>query len=846
MKAVTYLAVLVGMLVPFPGLVCSHADNQRASAPNHPRAESAKLEARETLLTKTPGSRYDPDGLARAMTAKAAVLRQKQTGADLVAAIRLLQQSARLLQGAHRNDQAADAYLQIGELYFILSRYDEALNAYRMALKLAGSDRDQRCQALSRMARTYATIGHSVEADSNSKEALRLSEGLPNRRTQAQAQEARGESLFWSGDSLQSVEPFSRARDLFAEAKDDDGQALALLMLARARLRTERLEALRLADQARRIWSASGNDYGAAQARAFLGAASAYAGQYETSRCNSELALPVFQKTHDRDNAAIVLLNLGFISMETGDAEESLEYYRQGRAAFASAEDWLGEAETITGMGTAALALGRYDQLLPLYMAKLRLARLVRNPNLVASAQADLAGVHERNHQFLQAEALYLRAVAGYRKANNPAGEGKFLIRLAHLYSTQAKYSEAIASLERARTLKEKTGQIEELAKIDFELASVYRKQGRLEDALEAIQGTIGIIESQRLKMAAFDSRASYFASVHKYYALYVQLLMLRHSQDPHNHSAVTAFEASEKSKVRSLLDWLAGSSQDQNQPCDELLKRQVEVSDLAAASAGAQPATPSEDAPALTLEQIQAEIAGDDSVLLEYALGDEKSYLWIVRRGQISSYELPPERRLDALVKGLRQAVTAQQPRAEESNGQYIERVRKADEDYRRYTAKLSQLLLGPVSLNGVKRVLIVADGSLQYVPFAALSVPEERRGKAILAADHEVILLPSASALGALRKAVARRPPATAVAAVFADPVFEPDDLRVSQQGAGRVVTKPAETFARARSAWRGVQPGAKRIPRLRGSRDEAIAVHSLDPNAFVAEDFLASRET
>src|SRR5262249_56071709 len=105
MKAVTYLAVLVGMLVPFPGLVCSQADNQRASAPNHPRAESGKLEARETLLTKTPGSRYDPDGLARAMTAKAAVLRQKQTGADLVASIRLLQQIARLLQPAHRTHQ---------------------------------------------------------------------------------------------------------------------------------------------------------------------------------------------------------------------------------------------------------------------------------------------------------------------------------------------------------------------------------------------------------------------------------------------------------------------------------------------------------------------------------------------------------------------------------------------------------------------------------------------------------------------------------------------------------------------------------------------------------------------
>jgi CHAT domain-containing protein/tetratricopeptide (TPR) repeat protein len=845
MKAICHLAVLVGMLIALPGLVCSQADRQRATPAEDQRAESVKIESRATRLTKTSGVRNNPDDLAQAMAARAAALRQKQTATDLVAAIQLLHQSARVFQGAHRDAQAADAYLGIGEMYFILSRYDEALIVYRLALKLAGDDRERRCQARSHMARTYAWTGHSAEGDSYSKEALKLSEGLPNPRIRAQAQEARGESILWSGDSLQSVESFSRARDLFAEAKDDDGQALALLMLARARLRTERFEALRLAEQATRLWSASGNAYGVAQARAFLGSASALAGQYQVSRCISEQALPVFRKTGDRDNEAIVLTSLGFVSMQTGDPKTSLEYYRQARAASASAQDWLGEAEAITGMGIAAAALGQYQRLLPLYAAKLRLARQAKHRNLMASALADLAGVHERNHEFSQAEALYLRSVAGYRQAGNPAGEGKFLILLAHLYSTQAKYSEAIALLERARPLKEKTGSVEELAKIDFELASVYRKLGRLDDALQAIQRTIGIIESQRLKMAAFDSRASYFASVHQYYALYVQLLMLRHSEDPHKRFDVTAFEASERSKVRSLLDWLAGSSEDQ--PCDELLKKPVEMADTVPVAAGSQPAPSSDGSPALTLEQIQAEIAGDDSVLLEYAIGDEKSYLWVVTKEQISSYPLPPQQRLDALAQGLRLAVAARQPRAgEESNSQYIERIRKADSDYRRYAAKLSQLLLGPASLNGVKKVLIVADGSLQYVPFAALSAPDEPRGKAILAADHEIILLPSGSALGALRKAVGRRPPPTAVAAVFADPVFEREDSRVSHQGAGRAVAKPAEPFARARSAWRGVQPGAQRIPRLRASRDEALAVHSLDQNAFVAEDFLASRET
>ena len=832
------------MLAPFTGLLWPQADRRSVPEARNSSADSAKHQER-VQNTLDVDRRNVSVRQADAMTAQAAALRGKQTGTGFAAAIRLLQQSARLYQSSQRNSQAAEAYLEIGELYFILSRYDRALEAYRLSLNLAADDRDQHCQALSHMARTYAWTGHSAEGDSYSKEALKLCEGLPNPRTRAQALEARGESLFWSSDSAQAVESFSRARDLFAEAKDDDGQALALLMLARARQRTERLEALRLADQATRLWSAAGNAYGVAQAKAFLGSASALAGQYQVSRCTSEQALPVFRMTSDRDNEANVLANLGFVSMQTGDPESSLEYYRQARAAFASSQDWLSEAEAITGMGNASAALGQYQQLAPLYAAKLRLARQARHRNLLASALGDLAGVHERNHEFSQAEALYLRAVAAYRKAGNPAGEGHFLIQLAHLYGTQRRYSEAISLLERARPLKEKTGQVEELARIDFELADVYRKLGRREDALQAIQRTIGIIESQRLKMSAFDSRASYFASVHQYYALYVQLLMLGHGQEGNSQFAERAFEASERSKVRSLLDWLAGSSQDT--PCDELLRKQAEIADVTPATSDDPPPPTSPELPsALTLDQIQAEVMGDDEVLLEYALGDEKSYFWVVRRGEISSYELPPAQRLAELAKGFRRAVTAQQPRAEESNGQYLERVRKAEGDYRQYAAALSRLLLGPVSLGAVKRILIVAEGPLQYIPFAALSVPDGKGGKMVLGAEHEVIVLPSASALGALRKAVARRPLPTLGAAVFADPVFERDDSRVLLRGGGPTLGSPAATSIRARRAWRGVQPTSRRIPRLRGSREEAVAVRSLDEKAFVAEDFLASRET
>jgi CHAT domain-containing protein len=840
-------ATLVGMLISFPLLL--FPPDARGSNPGGKDAPAKLAEHKRRESVRPAEGARAKVALRRIAETKAAVAaarQRKQTGKDLAAAITLFKESARLFRAGHWDVQGADVDLQIGELYFTSSKYNEALGFYREALNLAGSDGERRCRALSHIARTYATTGRISEAKNYAQQALSLSEGLVNERTQGEALEAYGEALYWSGDSLQAVEPLGRARDLFAEVRDADGQALAVLMLGEASYKTDRLESLRLAERAAQLWSEAGNAYGVAQARAFLVTLSALEGQYETARCNAEEALPVFQETNDWDSAATILTSLGFISMETGDAEKSLEYYQKARAVFANAHDWLGEAEAITGVGAASLAMGRHTQLLQLYEVKLDLGHKTGNPNLTASALADIAGVYELRHQYSKAETLYHRSLAGYRLAHNPLGEGKFLIHLAHLYTQEKKYSEAISLLENARPLKEKSGQVEELARLDYELADVYRRQGRLEDALKAIQRTIDIIESQRLNVGAFDSRASYFASVHQYYALYVQVLMRLHRQDPYLHSAARAFEASERSKMRSLLDWLAGASQ--GAVCDELLKKQAEIEHSAPSRFPDSKAAPtSAVTPSLTLDEVQAEIADDDAILLEYALGDEKSYLWAVGREQVLSYDLPEDRRLNELTRGFRNAVMARQPRLGESNLQYVRRVSAADERYRHYARELSRLLLGPVQLGRAKRIIIVPDGPLQYLPFSALSI-RDATGERAIVADHEIIVLPSASALGAVRKAVANRPRPVAGAAVFADPVFERDDPRVPRHSTAPKAEQWKKQPSAGMAVWRDVQPGSRYIPSLPGSRDEADAVlQSLGPQGvFVARGFLASRET
>ncbi len=85
-------------------------------------------------------------------------------------------------------------------------------------------------------------------------------------------------------------------------------------------------------------------------------------------------------------------------------------------------------------------------------------------------------------------------------------------------------------------------------------------------------------------------------------------------------------------------------------------------------------------------------------------------------------------------------------------------------------------------------KRLALVSDGILQYIPFAALPAPSLVETRFIasdtpvpLIAEHEIVNLPSASALAIMRRDTEKRQPAPKTLAVIADPVFGTDDERV-----------------------------------------------------------------
>ena len=835
-----WATVYFALLVLHPGSLCT-----QAVAPSISDRHAESCQGKELQAGDSSGAEHRADAFllkANAAFERAASLSEKQTAKNLLAAAEIFRASAELFRAAGSDGQAAEAYLQAGDIYYTLSRYQKGRASYRQALR--GQDPEKRCKALSRIARTYAATGPFSLADRYSKEALDFCRAL-SERAQAEGLEARGEVLLeLAGEHVQGEYFFRQARELFVRVGDKNGEARTLLALAHIGLFSgeRQAEGLQSAEQALQLWSWTGNEYEIARMRSYLGTFAITKGQFETAQCNYRLSRPVFQVLGNKDEEASVLNGLGYVNRETGDWQKSLEYYRQARAIFASLRDMVGEMEAIRGVGKTLSMARNYQPLLPLYRQNLRLARQSGDPVAIAGSLADLAHAYEGARQYIQAEASYRSSLREYRAAHHLYGEGDTLVALGRLQITLGSYFEAVTSLESANDLQQQLGEIEGVANIQYELARVYLRLNRLEEAKSAIEKTIDVVEKQRMSISHFDSRASYFAAVHAYYALYIEILMSLEKKEPGRGFAEKAFDVSERSRARTLLDLLTTSSQDA--ACEELLERQLHPRPQPEVANAAEAGPPSST---LTLKEVQAEIEPENTVLLEYALGDEKSYVWAVEYGQISGHELPQSQRIRKLVEGFRQTIVPPQLKAGESASDYQARVRRQEQSYKVYARQLSRLLLGPVELAGAKRVLIVPDGSLQYVPFAALLIPVSGSGEQLLISRYEVNVLPSASVLGTLRKTASKRVPPTATAAIFADPVFEADDPRISNnRGKARGAQERPMALTRAISDI----GGAQYIPRLEASRDEANAiVHVLhspgSQEVHVSLDFAASRD-
>ncbi|HEV7785295.1 MAG TPA: CHAT domain-containing protein, partial [Thermoanaerobaculia bacterium] len=386
--------------------------------------------------------------------------------------------------------------------------------------------------------------------------------------------------------------------------------------------------------------------------------------------------------------------------------------------------------------------------------------------------------------------------------------------------------------------------------------AWVLRRRGDLEGARKLMEEALDTIERHRFSQTSYNTRAAFFATQQDSYDFLIDLLMEMHREN-------AALEVSERSLARSLLDGLAAGGTDLQRggaapelhaherelknEIDVLVSRETRLAQDADAAALLRPVeaelgrrwaeldrvraalrasdpryTALVEPQPLSVAKIQRQLLDRDTVLLEYRLGEKRSFLWAVTPDSLKSFALPGRTEIESAARPVCDLLA--HSRSPTTAGPQV--------------AKLSQLLLAPVApLLPGKRLLVIGDGILQSIPFAALLEPRDSEP---LVAHHEIVTLPSASVLGEIRREVAGRPQARKGLWVLANP--EVGDafpkLPHAQEEAGAIL-------ALAPSPKRevlGVE--ASRAAVLRGGLDEYRYLHFATHGLFPTTDLGGGR--
>lgn len=711
-----------------------------------------------------------------------------------------------------RRIEALRAVTKAGRLYLEESNR-EAIGAWRDALTAwrALGERREEARALYALTVLSRLINEPREAVALGREALPVWQSLEDRLWEAATWNEVGLDLWTLGETAEARASFEKALALQREIGDLYGQAvslsnLCLMDLARGELRGglacyeqalpllaavqagalegsaltnvgraydllgEPDRALESYGQALARMRATGNRAGEARTLSNLGVLSFETGNVQEAFAQSGQALAIFRELDDLRWQARVLGNLGALYQSLGEPRRALAHYEEALGLWRKTGDRAGEAAARGNLGLAHTLLGDPQKALESHAQALEIWHGIGDRRGEGTALLNLGKARLALGESDAALVSFETAVERLHAAGDLAGEADALAGQGKAHLALKEPEKSLPPLTRALELTRAARVPASEAQILSSLAQAERLLGHGAEARQRSGEALDVIEKLRTRIGNPDLLASFSALAHQAYELHRDLLMA----EGRNREAL---ETTERARARTLVELLAEARVDIRQGVDpalldrramlerrlsakaqralaaeqEALLRDLDLVDAEIREKSPGYAALTQPRP-LTAAEIQA-LLDPGTLLLSYSLGTERSWLWAVTSGAVASFELPGRATIEEAARRLHQKL---------STFDVADRAEEAQE-----AAALSEILLGPVAdrLPG-KRLAVVADGALHYLPFGALPG----------LAEAEIVHLPSASALAIQRRTLAGRPPAPRWLAVLADPAFAP----------------------------------------------------------------------
>lgn len=598
-------------------------------------------------------------------------------------------------------------------------------------------------------------------------------------------------------------------------------------------------------------------------------------------------SLETSKLTNNETNLVLPLINLATIYKTVGDLPRSIEYYNEALVLTKRNGMKNSEAAIMMNLGLIYAEVGEVQKGLDLHLEILPYYKSVRDDGgelnmlgYIADEYFSLGKYEESLNYYNQQLKQGIAANAGRTLVFAYFGLGK-------VYTKLGDSEKALENL--ANALKYVNENRSDLANVLLWKGINKRNQGQLTDAKTELEKAIEVVESIRNRLSSQELRTAYFSKVNRrIYEVYVSVLMDLYFQTKQPEYQTAAFEYAEKAKARSLIELLAMSRVNIRQGVDTQLledekKIRKDLQDKASVLSRLLAAkTPEEKLKEAqlnyskaeeTLQQIEAKIRvasphyaaitqlqtvtlaeaqkllDKDTVLLEYLLGETKSYLWIISKDSIQTIELPKKSAIEIQTRKYYDLLTARNLKVKfETADEKRDRIAKSDNEITQVSNDLSQVLLGSIGNQlADKKLIIVADGGLQYIPFASLKYKNR-----YLIETNEIVNLPSISTLGVLRRDADKKKAAAKTAIVLADPVFDVKDERYTlaksktPANPNSVATRNVD-FEDVSRSMNAVEEGEINIPRLPFTRKEADTIAKLSANnqTKIALDFAASKQ-
>jgi CHAT domain-containing protein len=846
------------------------------------------------------------DSEARQAVARAERLRADSTENSFRQATEQYDKATLLWTSISDFASASHAALKSGDVYFLLSEYGESSKRYQNAEALAGKTGDWLAKArpLSQTGRLQSYLGKNNLAQKQLTQALYLFKQHEANRSVV-ATNAYGETLsnlaevsYAKGDFVKSWQQLESALKVFQDHRKGEAKVhLFIAYIAGSMGDTEK--AVAETSQAQGLYQTLNDKVGEALALTNLGLSHSRKGNDNRAIEIHLKAIEIFRSTGDRHSEAIALNALGQSHQNLGEHAIAINRYGNALRLFQEMGSVDGMSVATFQIATAYDASKNPDQALAYYERCLKLSRVAGKVRTEANALSEIAKLYVAQGLHKRAEEQYQKVLKFYEAIGDLRGQAIALNAYGDFFRHLKQTPGALDLYRRALPFSEEVGEQGILISTLYNLARANLALGSPEAALPFVQRSLKIIEDLRANVASPEFRVSYFSGVQKHYELCMQVLMELERTRPVQGFAVEAFLVSERGRARLLLDLVtesranlrAGAANDLlererklrgllrlqaqyrmdlsvnkrdtaevAEVDNQMVQLRAEYQEVRAQLSKQQPRLFSlEHSAPLDLRRIQEELPDSETMLLEYALGENSSYLWVVTSNSFRAHELPAREIIEDAAREYYKLMTARQGTDGQVNEDYQASVEAADTLLAEKASKLSEMLLGPLAEQlGTRRLLVVPEGALQYIPFDALPAPVAKRGgpagspvqsATFLVETNEVVVLPSISTLIGIRGKLSDASSTSKLVAVIADPVFSGSDDRVQSETVSSGVALAAIDKNSGQTIPLSETLNADAGPaRLTYASEEADAISAVAPwgTTLVAKGFEATRET